>query len=129
VGGEALPSCKEFLCLTGFVFLVLEHLGIVSAAELKGKSMAVLNEAAVEALLLLSDRMYGDGASLSAMRAAMRQTPVAAIDADAAGAPKEEADIIIDRYRRLEDEYRQRFSAEQKYAAKRVRALIAAKKA
>ncbi len=129
VGGEALPSCKEFLCLTGFVFLVLEHLGIVSTAELKGKPMAALNEAAVEALLLLSDRIYGDGAPLSALRAAVRQTLAAAVDADAAGAPKEEMDSIIDRYRRQEDEYRQRFAAEQKFIAERVHALVAAEKA
>jgi hypothetical protein len=130
VGGEpALPSCKEFFCLTGFVFLVLEHLGIASAAELKGKPMAALNEAAVEALLLLHDRVYGDGTELSSMSAAVRQTLVTAVGADAAGAPGREVDIIVDRYRRQENEYRQRFSAELKCVAERVRAVVTAKKA
>jgi tetratricopeptide (TPR) repeat protein len=125
VGGEALPSCKDFFCLTGFVFLVLEHLGIASAGELEGKSMALLNGVAVEALLLLSDRICNDGTPLSALRAAMGQTLAAGVDADAAGAGRKEIDTIIDRYRRQKEDYGQRFSAERKFIAEQVRALIA----
>ncbi len=130
VGGEpALTSCKEFFCLTGLVFLVLGHLGMVSEAELKEKSMAVLNQAAVEGLLLLHDRIYGDETELSAMRADMRQTLVAAVHADAAGASPKEIEAAIDRYRRQENGYRQRLSIEQEFVARQVRKMISGEKA
>lgn len=91
--------------------------------------MTVLNAAAVEALLLLHDRIYGDETPLSAMRSAVRQTLAAAMEADAAGATEREIGILTDRYRRQEDEYRQRLSEERKFLAGRVGMLLAAEKA
>ncbi len=59
-GGEpSLDSCASFLCMTGFVFMVLSHLGMLDERWFAGKSMADLNQAAVEALIILGD-VYGN---------------------------------------------------------------------
>jgi tetratricopeptide (TPR) repeat protein len=59
-GDEAgLPACKQFLCLTGFVFVVLHRLGITGPALLVGRTIAELNRIALEALLILSREVYG----------------------------------------------------------------------
>lgn len=60
-GGEpSLESCSSFLCMTGFVFVVLEHLGMFKEEWLAGASMAHLNQAAVEALVILAEDVYGN---------------------------------------------------------------------
>lgn len=59
VGGEPVESCSSFLCMTGFVFTVLEHLGMLKKEWLDGASMAHLNQAAVEALIILGGDVYG----------------------------------------------------------------------
>ncbi len=60
-GGEpSLDSCSSFLCMTGFIFLVLEHLGMVNEKLSEGLSIARLNEIAVEALLILGGDVYGN---------------------------------------------------------------------
>lgn len=59
-GGEpSLDSCSSFLCMTGFVFMVLEHLGMLDEKWLAERPMADLNQEAVEALIILGDA-YGD---------------------------------------------------------------------
>jgi hypothetical protein len=59
-GGEpSLDSCASFLCMTGFVFTVLGHLGMLNEERLAGRSMADLNQAAVEALIILGS-VYGN---------------------------------------------------------------------
>lgn len=59
-GGEpSLDSCASFLCMTGFVFMVLGHLGMLDEKWLAEKPMTDLNQAAVEALVILGD-VYGD---------------------------------------------------------------------
>jgi len=55
-----LDSCKQFFCMTGFVFLVLEHLGIVNKTQLQSKTMGELNRIAVESLLILSKTISGN---------------------------------------------------------------------
>jgi hypothetical protein len=55
VGEEpALPACKEFLCLTGFVFVLLARWGLIEEDSVKGKTMAQLNRLAVEAALTVA---------------------------------------------------------------------------
>jgi len=59
-GGEpSLDSCASFLCMTGFVFTVLGHLGMLDEKWLAGRAMADLNQTAVEALIILGD-VYGN---------------------------------------------------------------------
>lgn len=54
-----LDSCKQFFCMTGFVFLVLKHLGIVNKTQLQPKMIGELNRIAVESLLILSKTISG----------------------------------------------------------------------
>jgi tetratricopeptide (TPR) repeat protein len=54
-----LDSCKQFFCMTGFVFLVLEHLRVVNNTQLQSKTMGELNRIAVESLLILSKTISG----------------------------------------------------------------------
>jgi len=67
VGEESgLDSCKQFFCMTGFVFLILKHLGIADEAQIQARKMNELNRIAVEALLILSDRAHsGEGLEMS----------------------------------------------------------------
>lgn len=60
-GGEpSLDSCSSFLCMTGFIVIVLQHLKILDEKWLAEASMALLNQAAVEALLILAGDVYGN---------------------------------------------------------------------
>lgn len=58
-GEEGLPSCKEFLCLTGFVFVVLKLLGLVDESEIASRNIRELNKIAIESLLILASELYG----------------------------------------------------------------------
>ncbi|MEN6616832.1 MAG: tetratricopeptide repeat protein [Syntrophorhabdus sp.] len=67
IGNEpSLDSCSSFLCLTGFIFVALKYLGILSADEITGKSMAQMNGIAVEALLVLARDVYEHEEAMSA---------------------------------------------------------------
>ncbi len=67
-----LEPCKQFLCLTGFVFVVLKHLGMVAEEWLSGRQMAELNTMAPRALILLAEGADGYDALASLLK---RQTP------------------------------------------------------
>jgi tetratricopeptide (TPR) repeat protein len=59
-GDEAgLPSCKEFLCLTGFVFVVLKSLGLLDDMKISHQKMEDLNRIAIDSLLILASELYG----------------------------------------------------------------------
>lgn len=61
VGGEpALEPCSSFLCMTGFVFVVLGYLGIVNESMLEGMTIVELNGIAIEALIVLAQDVYGN---------------------------------------------------------------------
>ncbi|MBA4418480.1 MAG: hypothetical protein C0392_11325 [Syntrophus sp. (in: bacteria)] len=55
---NGLEACKQFLCLTGFVFATINHLKIIDERTLNGKTMGELNSIALEALLILSRGVY-----------------------------------------------------------------------
>jgi tetratricopeptide (TPR) repeat protein len=110
-----LPACKEFLCMTGFVFAVLRHLGMIERTQLVARSMADLNQLAAEALLILGRTLYGD--RLIRLRAEVYESLKAAVEADA-GEESDEAARCITTYRRLTEDYENLF-ATQKELAKR----------
>ncbi|MBP1749032.1 MAG: hypothetical protein H6Q52_1571 [Deltaproteobacteria bacterium] len=59
-GGEpSLDSCSAFLCMTGFIFMILQHLGMFNEKWLVGASIAHLNHVAVEVLIILAGDVYG----------------------------------------------------------------------
>ncbi len=68
-GGETgLDSCRQFLCLTGFVFVALIHMGLIEKDRLTFRGMTELNEIALEALLLLAENMDGSKALFSFLK-------------------------------------------------------------
>lgn len=70
---ESLSSCKEFLCFTGFIFIVLDYLGLVDRDWVASMSMERLNKIALQALLMLSRSWStGTGTSVSRRREALQ---------------------------------------------------------
>lgn len=57
-GEDGLPSCKEFLCLTGLVFVVLKSLGLVNDDDLAQRTTGELNWIAVESLIVLARDLF-----------------------------------------------------------------------
>jgi hypothetical protein len=113
LGGEpALPACKEFLCLTGYIFLVLDWLGLPVGDRAKTRSMKDLNRFAVEALLSLHTRLYGND-RLKDVERKMDAALNAARNADARSNAGLVADMIGG-YRDLEAGHRRLFSRQKK---------------
>ncbi len=99
----ALPACKEFLCLTAYVFLILDHLGFKEVRGMLARPMEELNTLAVEGLLLLSERLYGNE-EIGRIEAAMGDALKRALEADARKDHPRVA-ILLDRYQELEKEH------------------------
>jgi tetratricopeptide (TPR) repeat protein len=123
LGGEpALPACKEFLCLTGHIFLVLDWLGFAPRGQMLTKSMEELNGIALDGLLLASDRLYGNE-RLCRMENEMGSALEGAVEADARGDDGLVADLI-GRYRDLEKRYRRAFSRQKRLLKEDVERLF-----
>ena len=118
LGGEpGLPSCKEFLCITGFVFAVLDFLGIVARDHVRTLSMAGLNRLAIEALLILGRTLYGE--RLIRLGTEEYAALKAAAKADSGGSA-DEVDRRIAEYRRLSKEYQDLFEAQREEARQEI---------
>ncbi|MDD3846207.1 MAG: tetratricopeptide repeat protein [Syntrophorhabdaceae bacterium] len=82
VGDKAsLESCASFLCMTGFVFVVLRSLGLFDAEAMRAKPMAQLNDIAVDVLVILARDVYGSGEAM-ALSEAMEQELKTAVEED-----------------------------------------------
>ncbi len=74
LGGEpSLDPCASFLCMTGFVFVVLKHLGFVDGELLAAKTMGQLNGIAVDALIILARDVCGTETNIAAARQEIRE--------------------------------------------------------
>ena len=114
----SLPACKEFLCMTGFVFAVLSHLRMVETSQLREMRMAELNQLAVEALLILGSTLYDE--RVTRLRAAAHDVLKNAVEADTA----EESDEVVRRitkYRRLTEEYDNLFATRREAANQEIK--------
>ena len=98
-----LGACKEFLCLTGAVFVALNHHGLIDESRIGALPMKRLNKIAVESLLLLSSTLYGDE-TLRLLFTAMQEALTKAIEADTAG-DTESISGSLGEYRRLKRKY------------------------
>jgi tetratricopeptide (TPR) repeat protein len=119
----ALSACKEFLCLTGFVSLVLAHLGVATAKEIGALNVAESNRLAVEAAVLLGQRIYNNKAVVG-LEEDLYETLKHAIEADA----KEDIvkrDRFVRRYREIEGRYSTLYSRQTKLLRRDGRRLIA----
>jgi hypothetical protein len=82
VGDEpALPACKEFLCLTGFVFVLLARWGLIEEKAIGGKTMGQLNRLAVEAALILSAELCR-AEDVTRIKASLEEAVFEALNAD-----------------------------------------------
>jgi tetratricopeptide (TPR) repeat protein len=102
-GDPALSSCKEFLCLTGFIFLILDYEGVIDRKALEGKDISELNNIAIEAALMLANRIF-DEDSLKIMEKDMENILEQAMRADAS-ADETRCDEIIGYYRQIQRDY------------------------
>ncbi len=85
VGDEAsLDPCSAFLCMTGFVFVVLRSLGLIDREAMGASSMAELNGIAVDALIILARDVYGSDEAVASADP-MVQELRSAVEEDLAG--------------------------------------------
>jgi len=124
----SLPACREFLCMTGFVFVTLKHLDIFQdlpeaeeASQIRARSMARLNRLAVEALLILGRTLYGE--RLSRLRAAGYEALKAATRADTAE-HSGDATRCIAEYRHVTDEYEKLFAMQRELAKREIKIVF-----
>ena len=83
----SLEACKQFLCLTGFVFVILGHLGILNESAIPDKPMAELNRLAIESALILGRTLYCNE-DLTDLSKEMHHVIKAAVAADKTGNTK-----------------------------------------
>jgi tetratricopeptide (TPR) repeat protein len=122
LGGEpGLPACKEFLCMTGFVFAVLDHLGMVEGSQLRTRSMAELNRLAVKAVLIIGETLYDE--RLTRLRTAGYEALKAAVEADVGDASRE-VDRCLTKYRRLTEEFQDLFTTQREVAKRRIETVF-----
>lgn len=117
-----LPSCKEFLCLTGFGMVVLKHLGIVGQETLKTRKLQDLNGIAVEALIILYNRLYGNPV-LKNLEAATEDALRQALETD----PTEDTGKInncVKVYRGAKERHDRLFGIEKDRATREIRTLF-----
>ena len=117
-----LPSCKEFLCLTGLGMVVLKHLGIVDQEALEARKLQALNGIAVEALIILHNRFYGNPV-LQNLEAATENALKQALETD----PTEGVDKVNNRvrvYRRVKERHDHLFGIEKDRATMEIRTLF-----
>jgi hypothetical protein len=122
-GGEpSLPACKEFLCFTGFVFVLLRHLGLVTEEELQTRSMADLNLIAVEALLVLARELYANK-DIVQMRTSLYRTLKATVRPDREHKNGETADRVRT-CSALQKRYGRAVRVQRGRAGKQIRGLV-----
>jgi len=121
----ALPACKEFLCLTGFVFLLLTRWGLIEEETVKGRSMEALNRLAVEAALLVS-RELCKAQDLNRIKASMEEAVREGLCAKRKGA-SESHDQVVDlanRISSLHDELKKAVTERKTAVRRQVETLI-----
>ena len=122
-GDEAsLEACKQFLCLTGFVFVILDYLGIFEEAAIPDRPMAGLNRLAVESLLILSRSVYGNEKWIKIRRMIFDRVKAAAA-ADRAG-NAQGLRQKVDEYKRLNTDYEKAAAVLTRRAAEEIRKLL-----
>jgi hypothetical protein len=89
--------------MTGTVFLAAKHFGLIADTQLLGKPIRELNAIAIEILLVLAERIFGDE-RLAALRVSLSEALKLAIQADRHRGRRALA-LRIDDLRRVHKEY------------------------
>jgi hypothetical protein len=123
VGDEAsLEPCASFLCMTGFVFVVLRSLGLIDGEAMGARSMAELNGIAVDALIILARDVYGSDEALASSKAVAEELQTA-VDGDLSG-DDILRDAALERYRRLKTRHEDLIDKLAVSAGKRITRLL-----
>jgi tetratricopeptide (TPR) repeat protein len=117
-----LPSCKEFLCMTGFVFVVLDYLGVVNKERVASMAFEDLNQIAIEALLIIASELL-EHPNLTKHRKTMKTLLKKAIKEDKEG-NKNLVSSLLKRYSVVKDQYEYLFAAQKDKVRKAVDTLF-----
>lgn len=126
VGDEpALPACKEFLCLTGFVLALLSHWGLIEEEALKGRTMEGLNRLAVEAALVVS-RELCSAEDMGRIKASIKELASETFSAKGKGASedRDQTFYLADRIRTLHDELMKATAARKASCRRQIEGLL-----
>lgn len=126
VGEEpALPACKEFLCLTGFVFVLLTRWGLIDEDAVEGRTMAQLNHLAVEAALMVSRELCSAG-DMGRTKASLKDVASEALRAERQSTLVDHAKAAnrIHRIRTLHDELMKATAARKASVRRQIEGLL-----
>ncbi len=124
VGDEAsLEPCSSFLCMTGFVFVVLRFLGLIDGEAMSARSMAELNGIAVDALIILARDVYGSDETLALSKTVADELQTA-VEGDISG-DDVLRDAAMERYRLLKTRHEDLIGGLAASAGKRIARLFA----
>ena len=118
----SLPSCKEFLCMTGFVFIALDHLGAVSKGQLASRPFDDLNRIAIEALLIIARELL-EHSDLARLRKTMKTLLRKAIKGDEEG-NKKLVRSLLKQYSAARDQHEYLFAVRKDQIKKAVDTLF-----
>lgn len=114
----ALPSCKDFLCMTGLVCIVLDRLGVVSKSRVTSMAFNDLTKIAVEALLIIVRELI-EHSELTKQRKTMKILIRKAIKGNEEG-NKKLIRVVLERYSRAKDQYKDLFASQMEKIRKEV---------
>lgn len=118
----SLPSCKEFLCMTGLVFIVLDFLGAVSKGQVASRPFDDLNRIAVEALLIIA-RELKEHSDFAKLRKTMKTLLRKAIKGDEEG-NKKLVRSLLKQYWAVRDQHEYLFAVRKDQIKKAVNTLF-----
>jgi hypothetical protein len=117
-----LPSCKEFLCMTGLVFVVLDHLGAVNKRRVTSIALEDLNKIAIEALRIITSELI-EHPNLTKHRKTIKTLLQKAIKEDKEG-NKNLVSSLLTRYSVVKDQYEYLFAVQKDKIRKAVEMLF-----
>ena len=123
LGGEpGLPACKEFLCMTGLVFIVLDQLGVVSKNQTSSIAFEDLNRIAIESLLVISRELL-EHPDLIKQKKMMKTLLKKALKGDKEG-NKNLVNSLLRQYSVAKNQYGNLFASQRKKIKKEVIATL-----
>lgn len=117
-----LPSCKDFLCMTSLVFIVLDHLGAVSKRRVAALQFDDLNRIAIEALLVIVRELV-EHSDLIRLRKTMKTLLGKAIKGDEEGNTKLVRSSLL-HYSATKDQYENFLDVQMKKILRAIDALF-----
>ncbi len=118
----SLSSCKEFLCMTGLVFIALDHFGMVSKGRVASRPFDDLNRIAIEALLIIARDLI-EHPDLARLRKTMKTLLRKAIKGDEEG-NKKLVRSLLKQYSAVRDQHEYLFAERKDKIKKAVDTLF-----